>query len=368
MGAATRQVRVLVLEDSATLRRDLSGWLQAAGGIEVVGAELDVLAARERMLSLNPDVVLLDLEQRKIEGLAFLRSNLQKRRFPVIALGREVTTGSEVSIDALEAGAFDVSTKTEPGVSPAKISRELQFKIREAARFAPTSSMPVAEETPGHSKSGTSCAKPIVSRYDARQVLLIGASTGGTEAIRDVLKALPADVPGIAIVQHIPPKFSRTFAERLNACCPFEVREAVDGDELHPGLALVAPGDHHMLLEQQGRQYRVRLHQGAPLHHQRPAVDALFDSAAECAGENAVAVVLTGMGRDGAAGLKRLRDRGARTLAQDQASCVVFGMPQAAQQLGAAEEMVSLSAMPQAILRCLKQARHASRLAVAQVS
>ena len=290
---------------------------------------------------------------------------------PVIVVSGLVQPGSELAIAALEAGAVDVVAKTGGVLSAEGLGPELIAKIKQAVRFARKWGMPPgAGAAPAPAEPAlvrrAAPALPRVPRRvagacepDPRPLILFGASTGGTEALKEILTRLPATLPGICIVQHIPPKFSLSFAQRLNSICEMEVREAVEGDVVEPGLALIAPGNFHMTLTWHGDHYRVQLDQGAELHHQRPAVDRLFASAVERAGPHVVAALLTGMGRDGAAGLKQLRDAGARTLAQDEASCVVFGMPQAAMQLGAAEQMVSLEAMPEAILRRVRSARRA---------
>jgi len=353
MSAAAKKIRVVLVEDSALVRRDLTQWLQTDPQIEVVGSAVDAYGARGKIIELNPDVVLLDFGLPGLDGLSFLKALMRHHPLPVIVVSGLVTPGADLAIAALEAGAFDVFAKPEGEFSIGGVKQVLLEKIHQAARFARPAGAPASDPPPANAPLAT-------VRYDSRQLLLIGASTGGTEAIRDVLTRLPADLPGIAIVQHIPPKFSRSFADRLNQACALQVREATDGDLLRPGLALLAPGDYHMTVERRSGQYRVRLNQGPKVHHQRPAADLLFNSAAACAGRHAVGVLLTGMGRDGAAGLKRLRAAGAWTLAQDEASCVVFGMPRAAQEIGAVEEMVSLTAMPQAILRSLDRIRRAT--------
>ena len=353
MSLTRPRVRVLLIEDSALFRAELIALLATEPRIEVVGTAVDPYVARDKILQLDPDVLLMDIGLPRMDGLAFLRLIMQHRPMPVIIISGLVAPGTGLHSDALEAGAFEVFHKPEGERTSAGLSDELTTKVLDAARFSRASREP--ERVAAHKLRPALPTRFTRAGQDVgRPVVLMGASTGGTEALRQVLTHLPADIPGICIVQHIPANFSRTFADRLNSVCAMEVREAADGDALHAGLALVAPGGHHLTLHWQDGEYLVRLNQGARVHHQRPSVDVLFDSAVASAGANAVAVLLTGMGCDGAASMKRLRDCGAATLAQDEASCVVFGMPQAAQRLGAAEKMVPLSEMHLAIQQSIE--------------
>jgi two-component system chemotaxis response regulator CheB len=257
--------------------------------------------------------------------------------------------GSAKALEALAAGAVDVVAKPNGSQTLGEAAHHLACHVKAAAR---------ARLRPRSLETGASASPPALptrapGEFSERRIILIGASTGGVEALRYLLPRLPDGLPPIAVVQHIPPNFSRLMAERLNELCPFEVREAAEGDTLRPGLCLVAPGDFHLALARSGRGYRARLTQSPPVHHCRPAVDVLFRSAAEHAGAQAVAVLLTGMGVDGARGMKAMHDAGTRTLAEHEDSCVVYGMPQAAIKLGAADEIVPLSKMPQAILQAL---------------
>jgi two-component system, chemotaxis family, protein-glutamate methylesterase/glutaminase len=331
--------------------------------IEVIGTAIDPYIAREKILKLNPDVLLMDIGLPRLDGLSFLRAIMQHRPMPVIVVSGLVGPGSDLEDEALDAGAFDVFHKPEGELSIGGLSTELVEKILEAANYSRPRQGNEPEQPPVVPTPRSKIKdRNIIAGSPAREVVLMGASTGGTEALFKVLTQLPEKIPGICIVQHIPANFSKAFASRLNLHCAFEVREAADGDKLHAGLALVAPGGRHMTLHWQASGYYVHLNDAPRVHHQRPAVDVLFDSAVTAAGANAVAVLLTGMGRDGAAGMKHLHECGAATLAQDKASCVVFGMPNAAQQLGAVDAMVTLSEMPGKILQCLQRRRSLSQL------
>ena len=342
-----RKIRVLVVDDSAVVRQTISRALSGDPEIEVVGTAGDPYVARDKILELNPDVLTLDIEMPRMDGLTFLRILQQHRPLPVIIISSLTQAGSQAALEALSAGAVDVLPKTNSSWSVGDFAAQLPERIKGAARAR------LANCRPSMSAGSRLSPSAHSGHFDRRQLLLIGASTGGTEALRNVLARLPGSLPGICIVQHIPPVFSKAFAERLNQCCAFEVREAVQGDELRPELALLAPGGYHLAVVWDGAKYRVRLEQGPPVHHVRPAVDVLFDSAA-AAGVQAVAVLLTGMGTDGAQGMQALKLKGAITLAQDEHSCVVYGMPRAAVERGVVDQIVSLTQMPHAILRALQ--------------
>lgn len=338
------KIRVLVVDDSAVVRRAIADALGQDPELEVVGTACDSYMARDKILELNPDVLTLDIEMPRMDGLTFLRVLQKHRPMPVVVVSSLTPTGSQKALEALEAGAMDVVGKPNSAWSIGDLRAQLPRLVKGAARARIKAPRP-----------GAAQATPVraAGRYDPRQLVLMGASTGGTEALTQVLTRLPDGLPGICVVQHMPPLFSRAFANRLNDRCAFEVREAVDGDAVHPGLALVAPGDYHMAVIGDESGYRVLLQQGPPLHHTRPAVDVLFNSAASCARSHAVAVLLTGMGSDGAQGMRKLKDTGATTLAQDEESCVVYGMPRAAAELGVVDQVVSLEGMPEAILNAL---------------
>lgn len=344
-----RRIRVLIVDDSAVARRSIQDALSQDVEIEVVGSACDAYVAREKIIKLDPDVITLDLEMPRMDGLTFLRILEEHHPLPVVVVSALTPQGSAKAYEALAAGALDVLAKPDGRQTLGELAHQLAYHVKAAARarrrpHRPEVNVPAAPPAPPSALTG---------ELSARRVILIGASTGGVEALRFLLPRLPDGLPPIAVVQHIPPNFSRIMAERLNEICSFEVREAGDGDELRRGLCLVAPGDFHLALAPCGRGYSARLTQSPPVHHCRPAVDVLFRSAAEHAGAHAVGVLLTGMGVDGARGLQELRRIGARTLVQDEETCVVYGMPQAAIKLGAAEEVLPLQDMPQAILRAL---------------
>jgi len=333
----SRRIRVLIVDDSAVVRKLVTDALRADPEIEVVGTAIDPYAARDKIKELEPDVLTLDLEMPRMDGLTFLRILMEQHPVPVVIMSSLSQRGSEYALEALRLGAFDVLGKPAGSYSFGDLGPQLIARIKAAA------SAPFRRLRPTSPAAPLARAQPRTSAITARQVILLGASTGGTEALHAVLTRLPAGLPGIAIVQHIPPVFSKAFADRLNTQCAFEVREAVDGDRLESGIALIAPGNFHLMLQWQGDHYRARVTGGPQIWHQRPAVDLLFKSAADCgAAPHAVAGVLTGMGKDGAEGLLRLREQGAVTFAQDEASCVVYGMPRAAWENGAAQRRLAL--------------------------
>jgi two-component system chemotaxis response regulator CheB len=283
----------------------------------------------------------------RMDGLTFLRLLMERRPMPVIVMSSLTQKGSALALEALQTGAFDVLAKPNGSNSVALIGRQLAERVKLAARCRIRVRNGVGG---GVAAPAGEIEPPRGERYHTRQLIVLGASPGGTEALREVLTRLPNNLPPIAIVQHIPAGFSRAFAERLNGVCRLEVREARDRDALAPGLALIAPGDFHMVVRWNGANYEVGLRQGPPVWHQRPAVDILFKSAVEAAGAHCVAGLLTGMGRDGADGMLKLKEAGAFTLAQDEESCVVYGMPKAAAELGAVRRVVSLANFPAALL------------------
>lgn len=339
------KIRVLIVDDSALVRQTLAQVLSTDPEIEVIATASDPFVAAERIAEQAPDVITLDIEMPRMDGLTFLRKLMQHHPLPVIVISSLGQTSCQVTLDALRVGAVEVLAKPGGPYSVGELRKNLAAKIRAAAvariRRAPVDATPTPVEKPEPVK-----IRP--SRPDA--VIAIGASTGGTEAIEEVLTHLPADSPGILVTQHIPAVFSRAFAERLNQLCPVAVKEASNGDTVAPGRALIAPGGFHMLLRTAGDGYRVEVTGGPPVCYQRPSVDVMFSSVAEAAGNRAVGALLTGMGADGAQGLLRMKRAGARTIAQDEASCVVFGMPREAIRLGAADQVVSLSRLASAIM------------------
>jgi two-component system chemotaxis response regulator CheB len=332
------------------VRRILTDAIAAEPDLEVVGTAPDAYVARDRILALKPDVLTLDIEMPRMDGLTFLRNVMQSHPLPAVVISSLARTSCLAAVQALEFGAVEVLAKPAGPYSVGELRHALASKIRAAA--ASRLRLPASSPQPAPPRLA------IDSEGLAPGALIaIGASTGGTEAIASILQALPADAPPIVIVQHIPAQFSKAFAARLNALCAVEVKEAGDGDEPRRGLALIAPGDYHLLLSRYAGRYVVQVKAGPKVCYQRPSVDVLFFSAAEAAGPDATGVILTGMGSDGAQGLLKMRQAGARTLAQDEATCVVFGMPREAIALGAAEQVHPLGAIAKAMLSmCRKRA------------
>ncbi len=347
----TKKIRVLVVDDSALVRQILTRELSSAPDIEVVAGAPDPYVARDKMVQLSPDVVTLDVEMPRMDGLTFLRHMMQSRPTPTIVVSSLTPKGSRSAIEALEAGAVDVLCKPNGSMSVGDLSRTLIDKVRLAASANVRARKPSAD-----------LATPIRSSMaeTTDRILAIGASTGGVQALTAVLTRLPSNAPGCVLVQHMPAAFTANFARRLSELCEVNVAEARDGDSVLPGHVLVAPGDKHMLLARSGARYFVKLVGGPPVHHQRPAVDVLFDSVAKTAGGNAVGAVLTGMGADGAAGLLSMRKAGARTLAQDEATSTVYGMPAEAAKVGAAEQIVPLDKVAETMLRMTVTQRRAA--------
>jgi two-component system, chemotaxis family, protein-glutamate methylesterase/glutaminase len=339
-----RKTRVLIVDDSAIVRKILSDALAGEPDLEVVGTAPDPYIARDKILALRPDVLTLDIEMPRMDGLTFLKKLMHFHPMPVVVISSLAQPSCRIAVQALENGAVEVMAKPGGPYSVGELGKSLAGKIRAAghSRVKPPPPAPSVAPSlmpPGGPPSTSTCA-----------ILAIGASTGGTEAIVTVLRQLPANSPPIVIAQHIPPEFSRAFAARLNDLCATEVREASDGDTLHPGLALVAPGDLHMLLKKSAGRYSVAVKTGPRVCYQRPSVDVLFSSVAESAGAAATGVILTGMGSDGAQGMLKMRQAGAYTIAQDEATCVVFGMPREAIGLNAVDQILPLHAIANALL------------------
>ncbi len=337
-------IRVLVVDDSAIVRKVLTQELSQFPDIEVVGSAVDPYAARDKIVALNPDVVTLDVEMPRMDGLTFLEKLMRYFPKPVIMVSSLTPEGSETAIRALALGAVDVIPKPGSALTVPDVAGRLAHSIRAAA-----SARVERRERPA--ASAELAALPAGGLRTTDKIVAIGASTGGTRAIEDVLVRLPAECPGILIVQHMPEHFTASLAQRLNGLCRLEVREAKDNDAVAPGLALIAPGGRHMVLRRSGAHYHVMTHTEPPVHFQRPAVDIMFASVATHAGRNAIGVLLTGMGADGAQGLLQMRESGAHTIAEDEKTCVVFGMPKEAIKLGAAEEILPLHDVAQGILR-----------------
>jgi len=347
-------IRVLIVDDSVVVQRLLTRELSKAPDIQVVGTAGDPFVARERIAELSPDVITLDIEMPRMDGLTFLGKLMRHHPLPVVVVSSLSQEGSETALNALSLGAVDVVGKPSSQFSIPDVAGRLVDAIRAAAvaRVRTTTFVPTVTKL--------SPALPLPSTH---RVLAIGASTGGTRALEEILSRLPADGPATAIVQHMPADFTGPFAKRLNGLCGMEVREARDGDALVNGVVLLAPGGDHLTVVRNGAHYAVRVQPGEPVRYHRPSVDVLFQSVAKSAGANGMGVILTGMGDDGARGLLAMRSAGARTIAQDEATSVVFGMPKVACELGAAESVMGLERIADAAMRW---ARSPSSLPVAQ--
>jgi two-component system, chemotaxis family, protein-glutamate methylesterase/glutaminase len=352
-----KKTKVLVIDDSALMRELLSTLIAHDPHLEVVGTAPDPYVAWNKIQLLNPDVITLDVEMPKMDGITFLEKLMRARPMPVVMVSTLTARGCETTLRALELGAVDYVTK--PSLDVTRTTREIAAEL--IAKVNAAALAKVQRRRAASSSTSTGVRVSVVPRREDRptptallksteQVVAIAASTGGTEALRAVLAALPSDCPGIVIVQHMPPLFTSQFAQRLDKLCSIRVREATDGERILRGVALVAPGNRHMEVVRSGAHYSVRLLDSAPVNHHRPAADVLFPSCASALGANAVAVVLTGMGADGARGLAAMKRAGARTVAQDEASCVVFGMPKEAIATGCVDHVVSLDRIAETIL------------------
>lgn len=337
-------IRVLVVDDSALVRRILSEALQKHDDIEVVGTATDPYVARERIVQLRPDVITLDIEMPRMDGLSFLSKLMKHFPLPVVVCSSLTPRHSETALRALALGAVDVVAKPGSSMATPDVTDDLVRAVRAASHARVTKRVDLAD-APAHTP------RPAIATFDATNKLIaLGASTGGTQALEKVLRTFPVDAPGTVIVQHMPEHFTKSFADRLNQVCPIRVQEAVDGDYVVPGLALIAPGGKHMVLQASGARWLVRIKDGPKVHHQRPAVDVLFQSVARCAGRNAVGALLTGMGADGAKGMLAMREAGAYTVAQNEETCVVYGMPREAVKLDAAVDVLPLDRITDALL------------------
>jgi two-component system chemotaxis response regulator CheB len=350
------KIRVLIVDDSAVVRQVLTAKLSADPAIEVIGVASDPVFALDKMNKDWPDVLVLDVEMPRMDGITFLKKIMAEHPTPVVICSTLTEKGAETTLQALSAGAVSIVTKPKIGLKHflEDASDNLVATVKAAARAnlrqpsVNSCPLPVAPKLTADVVLSAGAGHAMAQTTDA--VVAIGTSTGGTQALEAVLTKLPRVSPGIVIVQHMPEKFTEAFANRLNNICQIEVREAKSGDRVVPGLALIAPGGKHMLLKRSGAQYHVDVVDGPLVNRHRPSVDVLFRSAAKCAGANALGVIMTGMGDDGARGLKEMREAGARTIAQDEATCVVYGMPKEAVKLDAAERIMPLGDIPHAIL------------------
>jgi two-component system chemotaxis response regulator CheB len=348
-----QKLRVLIVDDSASVRQILTTILSEDPDIEVMATASDPFAAARRLQDEIPDVIVLDIEMPRMDGITFLRKIMAKRPIPVIICSSLTVEGSNLMFEAFEAGAVDIVPK--PRVDTRQALLECSSKLREAVKSASRARVRPRLERRVIEKKLTADAiipppVPGRARPTTERIVCIGVSTGGTEALNDVLEILPVNCPGILIVQHMPQDFTAAFAKRLNGVCQIAVKEAEDGEPVLPDHAYIAPGARHMLLQRTGLRYHVAIKDGPPVSRHRPSADVLFRSAAQYAGSNALGIIMTGMGDDGARGLLEMRKLGAATRAQDEESCVVFGMPKEAIARGAVEKVVSLSQIPREIM------------------
>jgi two-component system chemotaxis response regulator CheB len=346
-----RPIRVLVVDDSALVREAISQALARDPELEVVGTACDPLVAEEKIPRLDPDVLTLDLEMPRMDGLTYLRTLMKERPLPVVVVSSLAQEGSRAAIEAMEAGAVEVLAKPDGTMSIGSLAEKLAYHVKAAAAAG------------GWLRSHKSRAPsaPVLLRQPApsaphhHDLIVIGASTGGIAALRQVLPALPVSLPPIAVVQHIAPFFSKSVAERLDAISDITVREARDAEPLGPGCCVIAPGDRHLAVQRTDGVLRTKLVNSPPVHHCKPAVDVLFRSAAEVTGRRTVAALLTGMGCDGAAGMRLIHEAGGTTLAEHESSCVVYGMPKSAIERGVVDRVVPLPSMAEAILAAITQ-------------
>jgi len=346
-------IKVLIIDDSSMVRKIFTQELAKDSEIEVVGSAPDPIIGRDKIVQLRPDVIILDIEMPRMDGLTFLEKLMRHYPMPVIVVSSLAKKGCDVAMKALELGAAEVLSKPGEAYSVGDMSEQLIQKIKAVSKIKPLQISSIAygnkSEQPRPSYQNNAMLKTT------NKVIAIGASTGGTEALKEVLTALPSNMPPIVIVQHMPQYFTKSFAERLNSLCVLEVKEAEHRDLLSPGKVLLAPGNKHMVLKRSGASYFVEVIDGPLVHHQRPAVELLFQSVAKYAGSNAIGVILTGMGKDGAKGLLEMKNAGAYTIAQDEESCIVFGMPKEAIAMGGVMKIESLKKIPQFLVSYLKK-------------
>lgn len=340
-------IKVLIIDDSAMIRKVFEQELSKDPEIEVVGTAPDPFVGRDKIVYLKPDVVTLDIEMPRMDGLTFLGKLMQYYPMPVVVVSSLAKRGGDVALKAMELGAVEVLSKPGSAYSVGDMSEQLIEKVKAASKVKVTKKLP---ETRVFTRQENTSTLASISVKTTNKIIAIGASTGGTEALREVISRLPSNSPPVVVVQHMPQNFTKAFADRLNDICQVQVKEAVDGEYLAIGKVLIAPGNQHMEIRRSGINYYVTLFDGPMMFHQRPAVEILFNSVAKYAGQNAVGAILTGMGKDGAQGLLNMRNAGAATIAQDEKSCVVFGMPKEAIELGAAQVIKPLNQITQTIL------------------
>jgi two-component system chemotaxis response regulator CheB len=348
-----RKIRVLVVDDSAVVRQAICSLLEEDPDIEVIGTAPDPFVAAERIAQEIPDVITLDIEMPRMDGLTFLRKLMQQHPIPVIICSSLAAEGAQSALEAIEAGAVDIIKK--PRVATRQFFEESAAQVRDAIKAAalvrPRQRAATKAVQPKLTADVILPATRQAMAETTEKVIVVGASTGGTEALRELLEPMPADAPGIVIVQHMPELFTRAFAKRLDGLCALEVKEAQSNDSVLSGRALIAPGNHHLLLRRSGARYIVEIRDGPLVCRHRPSVDVLFRSAARYAGANAIGVLLTGMGDDGARGMLEMKNAGAHTIAQDEATSVVYGMPKEALRMGGVCQVLALPQIPNALLR-----------------
>jgi two-component system chemotaxis response regulator CheB len=346
-------IKVYVVDDSAIVRQALAHMLAGNAEVELIGSAPNPLLAMDAIRKNRPDVLLLDIEMPGMDGLTFLRQIMAGTPIPTVICSSLSTNGSKVALEALSAGAVAVLAKPKLGVKQFldDSRHEMIQTLKGAARCRPRGPLPIVDAGPARTTSGRASVLGGVHALAMNKPVVIGSSTGGTQALELVLMNLPADAPGIAITQHMPEKFTAMYAQRLDAICAMNVREAKDGDRLERGVALIAPGGLHLQIQRKGAQYFAKVLDGPPVNRHKPSVDVLFRSAAECGGRDVLGIILTGMGDDGARGMKALHDGGARTIAQNEETCVVFGMPKEAIKLQAVDDILPLESIARAILQ-----------------
>ena len=339
-----KPIKVLVVDDSAVVRKVFTEVLSHEQGIDIIGTAPDPFVARDKIVRLNPDVITLDLEMPRMDGLTLLKKLMRYHPMPVIIVSSLTPSGGKLALEAIESGAVEVLSKPGSSFSVGEMRQQLADKIRAAARVT------VSQKTAANTTIGAVSVGGSALQETTNKVIAMAASTGGTEALRSILVNLPPTIPGVVVVQHMPPNFTKAFAERLNQQCRLDVSEAQNGDSVVSGRVLIAAGNGHLLLKRSGARYYVSVKDGPMVNHQRPSADVLFKSTAENAAANALGIILTGMGADGARGLLQMKEAGAITIAQDEKSCVIYGMPKEAVKRGAAGKVLALNRIPREIV------------------
>jgi len=349
------KTRVVVVDDSALVRSLLTEIINRQSDMECVGSASDPFAAREMIRNLNPDVITLDVEMPRMDGIDFLSKLMRLRPMPVVMVSTLTERGAEVTLKALELGAIDFVAKPKIGVADGlkQLADEITEKVRTASKARVAKPAPPVSAAPG-AAAAPKPAPQSIGRLSTEKLIFIGASTGGTEATKELLMNLPPDSPGVVITQHMPPGFTKSYANRLDGLCKIRVKEAVDGERVLPGHAYIAPGGFHLSVERSGANYIARVFDGEPVNRHKPSVEVLFESAARVVGQNAMGIMLTGMGADGAKAMRTMKDAGSYNVCQDEATCVVFGMPREAIAAGAANEVLPLGKIAQHVIDRLR--------------